>query len=446
MGPMAGLTRRTVMTRRSVLLTSLAGLAVAGSGGLTGCSPLAGGESITADENLVRADVPRAPSSPVANSAESLAEFTGSMLSHLADGQTNLICSPLSVAMVLAMVRNGAASATAAEIDKTLGAGVGRVNSDMNAALHFLAGATGTKKSRGQEGEVTINLANSVWGQRDFDWQQSFLEPLAANFDTGVRLADLAGDPAAAFKRVNEWVAQQTENEITELLNPQQSPSGLVLILVNALLFRAQWTKKFTEPFDHPFEVPGKPPAPSKAMLLDLKMPGGTGQGWRGCMIPYVGGELSMTIILPDPEAEAAVIKNIAAGGLPKMQATMTERTVKVQLPEFEIDTSAELNAMLKTLGMKSAFSSVADFTSMTEDHRHIDISQVVHQATITVDREGTSAAAATAAVAPVSAPVPSQPMEVIADRPFWFFIGDTDCRLAPLFAGRLGNPSAKSD
>lgn len=446
MGPMARLTdgnATTPISRRSLLI---AGLATAATSPLIGCAPPMTEKEPPADKAIAKAEASRAPAAPLADSARSLGEFSGEMLSRLVDGKKNLICSPLSVATVLGMIRNGAAENTAAEIDEALGAGVGQVNSDLNAAALYLAGAAGKKKSGSREGEVVINLANAVWGQQDFPWSADFLKALAASYGTGVQLADLAGKPEDAVKKVNEWVADQTDDEITRLLDPADSRDGLLMVLVNALLFRAQWATKFADPFDHPFKIAGAPPVNVPTLKQSHRMKGGTGEGWRGCMIPYVGGEMAMTIILADTPAEAAVAKTLAGGGLPSMQRSMTERTVTVQIPEFKLDTNVGLTDMLKKMGMESAFSSVADFTSMTDDHRHIDLSEVVQQATITVDQEGTSAAAATAAIAPISAPAPSDPLEVIADRPFWFFITDADGRIAPLFAGRLGNPAAKSD
>ena len=59
-------------------------------------------------------------------------------------------------------------------------------------------------------------------------------------------------------------------------------------------------------------------------------------------------------------------------------------------------------------------------------------------------DRTDAAVAAATAALAPISAPAPKDTLDVIADRPFWYFITDTDGRIAPLFAGRIGNPANK--
>lgn len=446
---MARLTDSTVtnstgpISRRSLLLT---GLAAAATYPLMGCAPPMTENPNPGDRSIAKADVARAPAAPLAESARSLGEFSGAMLSRLVDGEKNLIFSPLSVATVVGMIRNGAAENTAAEIDRTLGAGVGQVNSDLNAAALYLAGAAGKKKSGSREGEVVINLANSVWGQQDFPWHADFLKALGASYGTGIRLADLAGDPEGAVKKVNEWVAEQTDDEITRLLDPTTSRGGLLMVLVNALLFRAQWATKFADPAEQPFRIAGAPPVNVPTLRQSGRMKGHAGQGWRGCMIPYVGGEMAMTIIMADPNAEAAVAKNLAGGGLPTMQRAMTDRTVTVQIPEFKVDTNVALTDLLKKLGMESAFSQMADFTSMTDDHRHINLSQVVHQATITVDQEGTSAAAATAAIAPVSAPAPSEPLEVIADRPFWFFITDTDGRIAPLFAGRLANPAAKND
>jgi serpin B len=109
-------------------------------------------------------------------------------------------------------------------------------------------------------------------------------------------------------------------------------------------------------------------------------------------------------------------------------------------MPKFEFDARFSLKEALIAMGMPAAFSAGADFSGMTGD-RALSIADVVHKAFVSVDEEGTEAAAATAVVMVESA-MPAQPVEVIIDHPFIFLIRDIETG-AVLFVGRVVDPSA---
>ena len=85
-------------------------------------------------------------------------------------------------------------------------------------------------------------------------------------------------------------------------------------------------------------------------------------------------------------------------------------------------------------MGMPDAFDAEADFSGMTGTRR-LWISKVVHKAFVSVEEEGTEAAAATAVVF-----LESGPTLVTVDRPFIFLIRDTATGTV-LFLGRMMNP-----
>ena len=85
-----------------------------------------------------------------------------------------------------------------------------------------------------------------------------------------------------------------------------------------------------------------------------------------------------------------------------------------------------------------------ADFSGVTSHPEGLAIGEVLHQAWVQVDEEGTEAAAATA-VMMVALGVPSEPPEpvpFVVDRPFLFVLRD-DVTGAVLFFGRVVDPTA---
>jgi serpin B len=91
-------------------------------------------------------------------------------------------------------------------------------------------------------------------------------------------------------------------------------------------------------------------------------------------------------------------------------------------------------------MGMPAAFTGGADFSGMT-GKKDLFISDVVHKAFVSVDEEGTEAAAATAVVMKLSA-VAEEPVTVTADHPFLFLVRDIETGTI-LFVGRVVDPGA---
>ena len=94
------------------------------------------------------------------------------------------------------------------------------------------------------------------------------------------------------------------------------------------------------------------------------------------------------------------------------------------------------LEERLRALGMRRAFEpALADFSALQPG---VYISDAFHQATMTLDEEGTEAAAATALIGRnTSAPIP---VAVTIDHPFVFFIRDVATN-ALLFVGHYADP-----
>jgi serpin B len=162
-----------------------------------------------------------------------------------------------------------------------------------------------------------------------------------------------------------------------------------------------------------------------------------SGDGWQAVEVPYLGGSLALTLILPDDLA--AFEQSLTPDGLATITSSLTDTQVALALPRFGIETKAELATILGALGMPTAFTDAADFSGITTAER-LAISNVVHQANIDVDEEGTEAAAATAVVMVQSA-MPTETVTVRLDRPFLFALRDVPTG-AILFLGRVGDPS----
>ena len=144
--------------------------------------------------------------------------------------------------------------------------------------------------------------------------------------------------------------------------------------------------------------------------------------GWRSARLPYVGGTLAMTVVLPDSGRLADVEALVAERDWSAVLDAPSHERLELRLPRFTVRAAARLGELLATLGMPTAFTDDADFSGLTVDEP-LKISEVLHEAFVAVDEEGTEAAAATAVVMQRAGAMPQPPVPFVVDRPFLFAI-----------------------
>ena len=421
------------MKTKLVALLSLALL-------LTACSSAG---SAGGDVSLARADVPRASAAPAeaAEAGAAINAFGLDLYRLVAPGTTNVVLSPASIALALGMARAGARGQTATEMDAVLHALASDEHAGwLNALDQALATRSGTFEDMGGNAlPVALRIANAPFAQQGMALQPAYLDALAARYGAGLRLVDYVADTEGARQLINAWVDDQTEQRIPELLVPGILTPATRLTLVNAVYLKAPWLEPFAAEATKPgtftrgdgttVEVP--------LMTTAASMRFADGSGWQAVEIPYIGGSLAMTVIVPDDLA--AFEQALSAEKLASITGALAETPVSLTLPSFSIETKAELADVLAALGMPSAFDDRADFSGITTAER-LEISDVIHQANIDVDEKGTEAAAATAVVMRATG-MPVEPMTVRVDRPFLFAVRDVPTG-AILFLGRVGDPS----
>ena len=418
--------------------------------------------------DLAISDVPRAAASPAAakKAVAAINAFGLDLLKRAGTPSTNVVLSPTSIALALAMARAGARGETAAQMDTVMrSAGSDRLAGAMNALDAALASRSGTFNGPdGEALEVTLRIANATFAQQGMPIEKPFLDALAARFGSGVRLVDFVSDPEAARGIINAWVKKRTAGRIPELLKPADVSTATRIALANAIYLKAPWL----DPFDPESTAPGVftrtdgtrvrvPMMHLESSGLGPNFPVAIGAGWRAVRMPYLGSgserngsdELAMTIIVPADLA--AFERSLTPARLVDMTNTKEDgglldyRKVDLTLPRFSIESRVDLKEALKALGMPLAFDlQRADFTGIATLPEGLYLAKVIHQANIDVDEKGTEAAAATAVLGATGGPGDiSKPVVIRADRPFLFVLTDVPTG-AVLFIGRVADPSVK--
>ncbi len=395
----------------------------------------------------------KARATPAATAAE-LAElvdgnsaFAFDLYRSLGEEDGNLFYSPYSISLALAMTYAGARGETESQMADTLHYLLPqeRLHTSFNSLDLELASMADAPEE--ESDAFTLNLANAVWGQHDYEFLPPFLDVLAENYGAGVRPADFVGSPEESRVRINDWVAERTEDRIKDLIPEDAIDRSTRMVLTNAIYFNARWFHPF---FKHltsarPFHLldGSKVDVPMMMMAAAERFGYADGDGYQAVELPYRGRDMWMTILLPDAgafrEFEESMDADLVAGILGDIEREYVELT----MPKFEFESEFSLKETLKAMGMPNAFDeNTADFSGM--DGRSCPgvcllILDAFHKAFISVDEEGTEAAAATGIVVILESARPT-PKKVMVDRPFIFLIRDRATDVI-LFVGRVEDP-----
>jgi serpin B len=424
-------------------------------------TPIASHLSETANFELARGTVLRsAPADDWGHQAAVQINDFGFDLLRRLDRNGNLVASPTSIALALAMVRAGARGTTATEMDRVLHSfGSDGQDREIVALLEALEQATtyddsdwnpddpqATPDHTGKEPATELRVADQAFAQKGMPLEQAYLNALSSRFGAGLGLLDFMKDPEAARQVINRWASDQTKGRIPEVLQPGDITAFTRIALANAIYLKAGWSY----PFDpkstalRPFTTGAGTHVSVPTMALDHTLAYAAGTGYRAVSLSY-GGPLEMLVVVPDDMA--SFVNGLGSDSLDAIieREHQGYYDVDLTLPRFSAETRVDLKETLKTMGMPTVFSlDDADLTGITSDpNNRLYLAKVIHQASIDVVEQGTTASAVTVAVGATTGGAPPEPTHVQfkVDRPFLYFIRDTTSG-AVLFMGRIDDPS----
>ncbi len=387
---------------------------------------------------------PDVPSEDLESLVQGNTAFALDLYHHLREsGEGNLFYSPYSISLALAMAWAGARGETEQAMARTLHFPLpqDRLHPAFNALDQALAGRGQGAKGK-DEGGFRLHIANALWGQQGYPFLPEFLDLLAQHYGAGLRVVDFARDPEGTRVLINDWISQQTEGRIRDLIPPGVIDPLTRLVLTNAIYFNAAWA----EPFDEKLTAEGTfylldgTEVRVPMMRQTTQLGYAEGEGYQAVEIPYDGRELAMVILLPASGRFEAFEASLDAARLEEILRSLNVQPVDLTMPRFRVESSFNLSRALVEMGMRVAFTpDEADFSGM-DGTRNLYIGDVLHKAFVSVDEAGTEAAAATAVVIRMTGVVLS-PVEVMVDRPFIFLIRDLQTG-AVLFVGRVVNPA----
>jgi serine protease inhibitor len=386
------------------------------------------GPSTTAPPAVMQAQQDNTPVDPAIVTADNT--FGLNLFQNLNSGATgNVAIAPISVAMALQIVYNGAAGATQQGMAQTLALGslsTQALNND-NAALQG--------SLLNPDPQVNLTIANSLWMHLDMNTVPASFTQMDQMY-YGATVGDLAGAPA----NVNSWVSTETDGLITNIL-PNANYAAVVAVIANVIYFKGQWSTEFdpSQTAPAPFTLTDGTQVSVPMMHQSATYGYLQGANFQAVRIPYGQGRLSMLVVMPDA---SITLNSFVAGLTPAMLNTWEGQLQtgmgNLSMPKFTATFGASLVQPLTTLGMQAAF--CADPTASFPGIGLVCIQDVEHKTVVEVDESGTVAAGATTVtIVPTVVELPL--FTLTLDHPYLYAIRD-DQTGELLFIGTMMNPA----
>ena len=364
-------------------------------------------------------------------------DFGFNLYKNLARENENIMISPVSVSLAMAMVYNGANGATREDMARALnvqGLELDRLNKNNLALLYYLTSA---------DPELTVNIANSIWMLEDFKFSEAFVATVKNDYQAEAKKLDFA-DPKSADV-INKWVNDKTRGTIDQIVTPPID-SQTIMFLINAVYFKGSWTSPFETELtsEQAFNLVDGQTVTVPTMYQSGSFDYLKSSGFQALRLPYGEDEqMAMVLFLPDQNTSLSEFQNqLNQDNWSNWQAHFEAKAGTLMLPKFTMEYEKSLNRVLAEQGMGIAFEpGKADFSGLAAAAADdIYISNVKHKTFIEVDETGTEAAAVTSVEVGTTS-MPAYDFELNFDRPFFYAIEDSETG-AIVFMGAVLDPS----
>ena len=361
----------------------------------------------------------------------------------------NLLYSPYSITLAMAMVYGGARGDTEAQMAQALHFDL--TQEALHPAFNQLDLELAEKSADDEDGNqpIQLDIANAIWAQQDYAFLPEYLDLLALNYGAGIHLSDFKTRADETTEEINLWVSDQTHERIQDILGPGSLGELTRLVLVNAIYFKADWNEPFdaldTQPAPFYLLDGSKIQVDMMANRVNLPYYAGVttdGVSYLAVRLPYADKTVVMEIFVPDQGQFEAFEADLDWDELDSSLGGLFRRELLLKMPKFTFSSKYTLANKLQALGMTGAFTPGDANFSAIDGTRNLNIDEVIHQAFVAVDETGTEAAAATVVeFVATSAGEEPEIIELTIDRPFIFLIRDLSTGQI-LFVGRVLDPT----
>jgi len=326
--------------------------------------------------------------------------------------------SPISVTYVMGMLNDGAAGKTAQEIASVLGFGSSSATTVNELCKNMIEGIPLVDPT------VSLTTANYIAARQDVVLEEQFKKDMDAYYHAEVASLDFSLPESK--QTINDWCSRQTDGKITEMI--EELNNSIVLILLNAVNFKATWTENFDPKDTKPGSFTKDDNTTCELPLMHRKADilYQANDTYASIYLPYGGKESKwgMTVLLPNEgKTVEDIINSLTATGWKESKAQMQPAFVDIQIPRFKTASNNYLKKAIASLGAPSVFDPEnANFSKISANFKELFVSEMLQKAAIEVNEEGTELVAVTAALMAGFNPPPLS-YDFHANRPFVYVI-----------------------
>ncbi|XP_068619932.1 uncharacterized protein [Battus philenor] len=355
-----------------------------------------------------------------------------------ASSEENFLLSPLGLKLALAILTEAATGATQAELSSVLGFDLDK--SQVRKKFASILDSLQTKSSK-----YILNLGSRIYIGASAEPRQRFAAIAENYYKTEIAKIDF-NDPATAANSINSWVANITQGQLPNLVNADDV-TGVAVLILTTLYFKGTWLHQFSpnETSVHNFYVTSKSAKEVPFMHVRNKFYYLESNKFDAKIVrmPYLGRKFAMYLVIPNTLTGLTQVFN----NLSDLRAELSRlqrHLVHISMPKFQFDYTSILDGVLKELGIRQAFEDTASFPGIARVHDlafRMKVSKVLQRTGIVNNELGSTAYSATEITLENKFGEEESFYEVIANKPFMFFIQD-DATRQLLFTGRVTDPS----
>jgi len=373
--------------------------------------------------------------------SQAIHKMTGNLYKNLATEtiNKNIVISPLSIHTAMSILKYGAAGYSKGQLENALG--LKKVSKTEH--LEALKNTMDAYENLNNE-NVTLKIANAVYGAKDFNVKSDFMSLVENQFDAEIATLDFS-DKKRAVQVINDWAANKTNDLINDLVSEEGLDKDVQMVILNAVYFKAKWLKPFNKRGTslRSFKVPKKGAINTEFMFLSDSVDYAIIKELNASLIAlsYIDEDYKMLIFHPLESSSVKELENKLFSSnktIEEYSSELKKTEISLLFPKFETGSDMSLVKPFQKLGVTDIFGDRANFTGITDDN-NIKVGDIIHKTKLTVSEEGSEAAAVSGAVLDTrSGPVRKK---INIDSPFIFYIYDTK-RQIPLFMGKIVDPS----
>ncbi|CAH1153432.1 unnamed protein product [Phaedon cochleariae] len=370
--------------------------------------------------------------------------FDWTLFKEFATQNRNVLLSPVSLKVILALLYQGSSEGTAREFQSVLQFG------DKKTVLEHY-GRMLTSLQDSERTEYLLNLGTAIFLDKQIKTKPYFDQISKDYFRTLIKPTNFSNTENAS-RNINRWVRNLTHGKVSQLVSPDDLTQTIMLI-TNAVYFKGTWTHKFpkNQTFTGKFYYSDDYRDKSKLITVNVPFMSTTDEFFfqesssldaKVLRLPYKGSSYSMFFILPNslgglPE----LMKKIHLGTISELLYSLDKRVVEVNIPKFKFNFLAKLADTLKEFGLHQMFQNTASFTGIVEWNstllRQLVVSDIIQKCGIEVDEQGSVVYSATDVN--IGNKFGEANDVFNATHPFLFFIEGPNGTV--LFIGKVENP-----